>query len=47
MTKSLTTQSWHMYLSACIGLCSGLVGPAIRSIISKSVPAQDVGECNV
>ncbi|XP_046743013.1 proton-coupled folate transporter-like [Diprion similis] len=44
LTKAFATEGWHMYLSACIGFFSGAAGPVMRSTISKSVPAKDIGK---
>ncbi|XP_046742668.1 tetracycline resistance protein, class D-like [Diprion similis] len=43
LTKALATETWHMYLSVLIGMFAGIVSPVMRSILSKSVPAEDIG----
>lgn len=44
LTKALTMEAWHMYLSLFIGIFGGVLGPVARSIISKSAPVEDIGE---
>lgn len=33
-----------MYLSAVVGMLSGIASPMIRAILSKSVPPEDTGK---
>ncbi|XP_046746261.1 tetracycline resistance protein, class D-like [Diprion similis] len=44
LTEALTTKSWHLYLAYGIGFFGGAMEPVMRSIISKSVPAKDIGK---
>lgn len=44
IVHALAWQSWHMYLSMCIGMFSDVSRPMIRAILSKAVPAQDTGK---
>ncbi|XP_015512724.1 tetracycline resistance protein, class D-like isoform X1 [Neodiprion lecontei] len=44
LTEALATKSWHIYLAASIGFFGGAVEPVMRSVISKSVPAKDIGK---
>ncbi|XP_046480458.1 probable peptidoglycan muropeptide transporter SLC46 isoform X2 [Neodiprion pinetum] len=44
LTKAFATEGWHMYLSSFIGFFNGATGPVMRSTISKSVPAKDIGK---
>ncbi|KAK0167473.1 hypothetical protein PV327_004868 [Microctonus hyperodae] len=44
MTLSFTTKPWHMYFGMSIGIFSAIVSPTIRSILSKSAPAEDTGK---
>lgn len=41
--QSFTLKPWHMYLSAGVGMFSGVASPMIRAILSKSVPPEDTG----
>lgn len=43
IVQSFTLKSWHMYLSAVVGIFSGVASPMIRAILSKSVPPEDNG----
>ncbi|KOC63079.1 Proton-coupled folate transporter [Habropoda laboriosa] len=44
IVESLTFKSWHMYLSAVVGMFGGIASPMIRAILSKSVPPEDTGK---
>lgn len=44
IVEGLTFKSWHMYLSAIVGMLSGIASPMIRAILSKSVPSEDTGK---
>ncbi|KZC10334.1 PREDICTED: proton-coupled folate transporter-like [Dufourea novaeangliae] len=44
LVQSFTWKSWHMYFSAIIGTFSGVAGPMMRCILSKSVPSEDTGK---
>lgn len=44
LVQSFTLKSWHLYLSAVVGMFSGIASPMIRTIISKSVPSEDTGK---
>lgn len=33
-----------MYVSAIVGMFSGIANPMIRAILSKSVPSEDTGK---
>ncbi|XP_046426547.1 tetracycline resistance protein, class D-like isoform X1 [Neodiprion fabricii] len=41
--KALVLKGWHMYLSTSIGMFSAIVPAVMRSILSKSVPLDDIG----
>ena len=40
---SLATQGWMIYVIICIGVLAGLAGPAIQSLITRHVPANEQG----
>ncbi|XP_012251995.1 proton-coupled folate transporter-like [Athalia rosae] len=44
LTKAFTEEAWQFYLSAGIGMFAGVAGPVVRSILSKSIPPDDVGK---
>ncbi|XP_029040266.1 proton-coupled folate transporter-like [Osmia bicornis bicornis] len=44
IVESFTLKSWHMYLSAVVGMFSGVASPMIRTTLSKSVPPEDNGK---
>ncbi|XP_063978555.1 probable peptidoglycan muropeptide transporter SLC46 [Diachasmimorpha longicaudata] len=44
MAVSFTFTAWHMYLGSTVAVFSGLLSPAMRSVLSKSVPPADVGK---
>ncbi|XP_061938843.1 probable peptidoglycan muropeptide transporter SLC46 isoform X5 [Apis cerana] len=44
LVQSFTLKSWHMYVSAVVGMFSGIANPMIRAILSKSVPSEDTGK---
>lgn len=44
LIQSFTLKSWHMYISAVVGMFSGIANPMIRAILSKSVPSEDTGK---
>ncbi|XP_031789519.1 proton-coupled folate transporter-like isoform X1 [Nasonia vitripennis] len=44
LAKAFVYKPWHMYFSASIGMFSSSATPVIRSIVSKSVPPQDLGK---
>ncbi|XP_046615096.1 tetracycline resistance protein, class D-like isoform X1 [Neodiprion virginianus] len=43
IVKAFATKAWHMYFSVSIAMFGGIVAPVMRSILSKSVPAEDIG----
>ncbi|XP_031366295.1 uncharacterized protein LOC102679017 isoform X2 [Apis dorsata] len=44
LVQSFTLKPWHMYISAVVGMFSGIANPMIRAILSKSVPSEDTGK---
>ncbi|KAK9297172.1 hypothetical protein QLX08_009040 [Tetragonisca angustula] len=44
LVQSFTLKSWHLYLSAVVGMFGSIASPMIRTIISKSVPSEDTGK---
>ncbi|XP_017756151.1 PREDICTED: proton-coupled folate transporter-like [Eufriesea mexicana] len=44
LVQSFTLKTWHMYLSAVIGMFGGVATPMIRAILSKLVPPADTGK---
>ncbi|XP_015123575.1 proton-coupled folate transporter [Diachasma alloeum] len=44
MAVAFTFEPWHMYSGSAFAVFSGLLSPAMRSILSKSVPPADVGK---
>ncbi|XP_031775509.1 uncharacterized protein LOC100865685 isoform X2 [Apis florea] len=44
LVQSFTLKPWHMYISAVVGMFSGIANPMIRTILSKSVPSEDTGK---
>lgn len=44
LVKAFAWQSWHMYLAVIVSIFGGISAPAIRAILSKSVPASDTGK---
>ena len=44
IVKAFAHQSWHMYLSTGIGLFALAPASLVRSIISKTVDEDEVGE---
>lgn len=44
MVYAFTSKPWQMYLGMSVGLFVDVVSPTIRSILSKSAPAEDMGK---
>jgi len=36
-------QAYFLYIGAAVAALRGVVGPAVRSILSKTIPAQELG----
>lgn len=44
LIQSFILKTWHMYLSAVVGMFGGVATPMIRAILSKLVPQADTGK---
>ncbi|KAK2580079.1 hypothetical protein KPH14_012362 [Odynerus spinipes] len=44
LVQAFTWLSWHMYLAVIISMFGDISGPALRAILSKSVPPSDTGK---